>query len=59
MEGSGFDLAGGGVPGDSGAAEIGFVGHVAGECSIVTEDGVFSDGLAGFDGAEKGPEMRL
>jgi len=26
----GFDLVGGGVPGDGGVAEVGFVGHVAG-----------------------------
>src|SRR6266567_40212 len=56
---SGFDLAGGGVPGDGAFAEIGFVGHVASQGSVVAEDGVFGDWLAVAHALEELPEVRL
>src|SRR6266478_8044734 len=56
---SGFDLVGGGVPGDGGFAEIGLVGHVAGEGGVVAEDGVFGDLLVVAHALEKSPEMRF
>src|SRR6266567_7545362 len=56
---SGFDLVGGGVPGDGAFAEIGFVGHVAGQGSVVAEDGVFGDWLAVAHALKEFPEMRL
>src|SRR5207245_4012254 len=55
----GFDLVGGGVPSDGGLAEIGFVGHVAGEGGVVAEDGVFSDLLVIAHALEKSPEVRF
>src|SRR6267143_1548040 len=55
----GFDLAGGGVPGDGGVAEIGFVGHVAGQRGVVAEDGVFGDLLMVSHALEKSPEVRF
>jgi len=48
-------LVGGGVPGD-GAYGIGFVGHVAGEGGVVTEDGVFGDLLMVAHALEESPE---
>src|SRR5467141_1511334 len=56
---SGFDLVGGGVPGDGGLAEIGFVGHVAGQRGVVAEDGVFGYLLAIPHALEVLPEMRF
>src|SRR6266478_9853662 len=53
----GFDLAGGGVPSDCGVAEIGFVGHVAGQRGVVAEDGVFGDLLMISHALEKSPEV--
>jgi len=55
--GLGFDLVGGGVPGDGGLAEIGFVGHVAGQRGVVAEDGVFGDLLMIAHALEKSPEV--
>src|SRR5260221_14569442 len=55
---SGLDTAGGGVPGDGGAAEVGFVGHVAGEGGVVAEDHVFDDRLSGANVLEEIPEVR-
>src|SRR5712664_3653957 len=55
----GLDLAGGGVPGDRGVAEVGFVGHVAGQRGVVTEDGVFGDLLMVSHALEKSPEVRF
>jgi len=52
-------LVGGGVPSDGGLAEIGFVGHVAGERGVVTEDGVFGDLLMVAHALEKSPEVRF
>src|SRR5260370_19291867 len=40
---SGFDLVGGGVPGDGGLPDIRLVGHVARGRGVVAEDGVFGD----------------
>src|SRR5713226_6150594 len=54
-----LDLVGGGVPGDGGFAEIGFVGHVAGEGGVVAEDGVFCDLLMIAHTLEKPPEVRF
>src|SRR5712671_619910 len=54
---SGFDLVGGGVPGDGGFAEIGFVGHVAGQRRVVTEDGVFGNLLMVSHALEESPEV--
>src|SRR6266436_7934898 len=56
---SGFDLVGGGVPGDGSLAEVGFVGHVAGQGGVVAEDGVFGDLLMVTRALEKSPEVRL
>src|SRR5260370_420704 len=56
---SGFDLVGGGVPGDGGFAEIGFVGHVAGQSGVVAEDGVFGDLLMASHALEESPEVRF
>src|SRR6266852_3409694 len=56
---SGFDLVGGGVPGDGGFAEIGFVGHVAGQRGVVAEDGVFGDLLVVAHPLEKSPQVRF
>src|SRR6266446_433466 len=56
---SGLDLVGGGVPGDGGSAEIGLVGHVAGQRGVVAEDGVFGDLLMVARALEKSPEMRF
>src|SRR6267378_1526793 len=53
----GFDLAGGGVPSDCGVAEVGFVGHVAGQRGVVAEDGVFGDLLMISHALEKSPEV--
>src|SRR5712664_4574306 len=55
----GFDLAGGAVPGDCGVAEIGFVGHVAGQRGVVAEDGVFGNLLMVSHALEKSPEVRF
>src|SRR6266849_10949132 len=55
----GFDLAGGGVPGDCGVAEIGFVGHVASQRGVVAEDGVFGNLLMVSHALEKPPEVRF
>ncbi len=57
--GSGFNLVGGGVPRDGGSAEIGFVGHMAGQRGVVAEDGVFGDLLVVAHTLEKSPEVRL
>src|SRR5713226_10112810 len=57
--GLGFDLVGGGVPGDGGLAEIGLVGHVAGQRGVVAEDGVFGDLLVVAHALEKSPEVRF
>src|SRR5260370_2634336 len=54
-----FDRVGGGVPGDGGFAEIGFVGHVAGEGGVVAEDGVFGDLLMIAHTLEKSPKVRF
>src|SRR5713101_7510598 len=54
-----LDLVGGGVPGDGGFAEIGFVGHVAGERGVVAEDGVFGDLLVVAHPLEKSPQVRF
>src|SRR6266699_5261863 len=56
---SGFDLAGGGVPGHGRAAEIRFVGHVAGQRGVVAENGVFRYRLAVLHALEKFPEVGL
>src|SRR6266702_271721 len=56
---SGFDLAGGGVPGHGRAAEIRFVGHVAGQRGVVAENGVFRHRLAVLHALEEFPEMRF
>src|SRR5260370_13028081 len=56
---SGLDLVGGGVPGDGGIAEIGLVGHVAGQRGVVAEDGVFGDLLVVAHALEKSPEVRF
>jgi hypothetical protein len=50
-----LDGVGGGVPGDRSFAEIGFVGHVASQCSVVAEDGVFGDLLVVAHALEKFP----
>ncbi len=55
----GLDRVGGGVPGDGGFAEIGFVGHMAGQSGVVAEDGVFRDLLMVTRALEKSPEVRL
>src|SRR6266481_4686423 len=57
--GSGFNLVGGGVPRDGGSAEIGFVGHVAGQRGVVAEDGVFGDLLVVAHPLEKSPQVRF
>src|SRR5229473_1187690 len=54
-----FNLVGGSVPGDGGFAEIGLVGHVAGEGGVVAEDGVFRDLLVVAHALEKSPEVRF
>src|SRR5713226_4042020 len=54
-----FDLVGSSVPGDGGFAEIGLVGHVAGEGGVVAEDGVFCDLLMIAHTLEKSPEVRF
>src|SRR6266851_4312563 len=54
-----LDLVGGSVPGDGGFAEIGFVGHVAGEGGVVAEDGVFRDLLVVAHPLEKSPQVRF
>src|SRR5215472_3364096 len=57
---SGLDGAGGAVPGDRDtAAEIGLVGHVAGQSGVIAEDGVFDDRLARLDRREEVPKVRL
>src|SRR5712692_8631336 len=56
---SGFDLVGGGVPGDSTLAEIGFVGHMARQRGVMAEDGVFGDLLMVSHALEESPEVRL
>src|SRR2546425_923748 len=56
---SGFDLAGGCVPGHGRAAEIRFVGHVARQRGVVAESGVFRHRLAVLHALEKFPEMRF
>src|SRR5260370_23672462 len=56
---SGFDLVGGGVPGDGGLPEIRLVGHVARERGVVAEDGVFGDLLVVARPLEKSPEVRF
>src|SRR6266568_9167046 len=56
---SGFDLAGGGVPGHGRAAEIRFVGHVARQRRVVAENGVFRHRLAVLHALEEFPEMRF
>src|SRR6266850_80846 len=53
----GFDLAGGGVPSDCGVAEIGFVGHVAGQRGVVAEDCVFGNLLMVSHALEISPEV--
>ena len=55
----GFDLVGGGVPGDGGSAEIGLVGHVASQRGVVAEDGVFGNLLMIASALEKSPEVGL
>src|SRR5712664_1192321 len=55
----GLDRVGGSVPSDGGFAEIGFVGHVAGEGSVVAEDSVFCDLLMIAHTLEKSPEVRF
>src|SRR5882724_226488 len=57
--GLGFNLAGGGVPGDRGAAEIGFVGHVASQRGVVAEDGILGHLLMVLGALEEFPEMWL
>jgi hypothetical protein len=52
-----FDLRRGRVPGDWGFAEVGFVGHVAGEGGIVAEQGVLGNSLAAADGLEISPKV--
>src|SRR5229473_941966 len=54
-----FNRVGGGVPGDGGLAEIGFVGHVAGQRCVVAEDSVFSDLLVVAYALKKSPQMRF
>src|SRR6266568_1289803 len=56
---SGFDLAGGGVPGHGRAPEIRFVGHVAGQRGVMAEDGVLRRRLAVLHALEEFPEMRF
>src|SRR5882672_7364064 len=56
---SGFDLAGGGVPGNRGVAEVGFVGHVASQRGVVAKDGVFGHLLMVLRALEEFPEMWL
>src|SRR6266850_973941 len=55
----GLDLAGGAVPGDRGVAEVGFVGHVAGQRGVVAEDGVLGNLLMVSHALEKSPEVRF
>ena len=55
----GFDLVGGGVPGDGGSAEIGLICHVASERGVVAEDGVFGNLLMIASALEKSPEVGL
>src|SRR6267143_5712539 len=55
----GFYLAGGGVPGDRGVSEVGFVGHVASQRGVVAEDGVFGDLLMVSHALKKSPEVRF
>src|SRR6266446_1820864 len=55
----GFDLVGGGVPGDGGVAEVRFVGHVAGQRRVVAEDGVLGYLLAIPHALKVLPEMRF
>ena len=47
------------VPGGGRVAEVGFVGHVAGERGVVAEDGVFGDRAVLADGFEESVEVRL
>src|SRR5258708_29846161 len=54
-----FDRVGGGVPGDVRFAEIGFVGHVAGECCVVAGDRGLGDLLVVAHTLEKSPEVRF
>src|SRR5882724_7989431 len=55
----GLDLAGGGVPSDRGLAEVGFIGHVAGQRGVMAEDGVFGNLLMVSHALEKSPEVRF
>src|SRR6266480_7078939 len=55
----GLDRVGGRVPIDGALAEIGFVGHVAGQRRVVTEDSVFGDLLMVARALEKSPEVRF
>src|SRR5437764_6618155 len=59
MPESGFDLVGGGVPGDGGSAEVGLVGHVASQRGVVAEDSVFRDLLMVARPLKKPPEVRF
>src|SRR6266852_6174580 len=54
-----FDRVGGGVPGDGGLAEIGFVGHVAGQRGVVAEDSVLCNLLVVAYALEKSPQVRF
>src|SRR5260370_1680209 len=47
------------VPSGDGFAEIGFVGHVAGQRGVVAEDDVFDVGFARAHGVEVGPHVRF
>ena len=52
-----FDLAGRGVPDYWAFAEVGFVGHVAGEGRVMAEDGVFGERLAAAYRLEISPHV--
>src|SRR5437764_8346909 len=54
-----LDRVGGRVPIDGALAEIGFVGHVAGQRRVVTEDSVFGHLLMVARALEKSPEVRF
>src|SRR5271166_6684505 len=47
------------VPGHYRLAEVGLVGHVAGGGGVVSEDGVLDHWLAGANGFEEVPQVRL
>src|SRR5439155_87432 len=54
-----LDRVGVRVPIDGALAEIGFVGHVAGQRGVVTEDSVFDDLLMVARALEESPEVRF